>query len=173
MRGIPLAAVAIRAGSPPSERGGPPPAGSCSRLSPPATPVEVDRLTTVHPPKPPLAGLEAANRLQKIQLLKVGPVDVHEVELCVGGLPQQEVAEPVFPSGADQQIRVGEVGSKQTALDLVFVDVLRREPALGRFPREVRRRWTSCSSMSSGASRRSAASRARRRAASAISLRPP
>ena len=41
---------------------------------------------------------------------EIGPVDVDEHELGIGQLPEQEIRQAQFSTGADQQIRIGEIG---------------------------------------------------------------
>ena len=55
----------------------------------------------------PIAIGERLNGGREIGSGEVGPQDVGEVKLGVGRLPQQEVTQPLFSAGADQQIDVG------------------------------------------------------------------
>ncbi len=43
--------------------------------------------------------------------VEIGPQTSGEVELGVGQLPEQEVADALLAAGADEQIRLGRVGS--------------------------------------------------------------
>ena len=83
---------------------------------------------------------------------EVGPQPVAEVQLGVGALPEQEVADAQLPGGADQQLRVVHLGCVEVAAEVVVGELGTR-----------RRR---------GLARR-AASAARPSAASSSSRRPP
>src|SRR3990172_12704773 len=63
-----------------------------------------------HSPEPTLPAAVLLHTRFEIGRGEVGPQDVREHELAVGGLPQQEVAEAMLATGADHQIGVGHVG---------------------------------------------------------------
>src|SRR5687768_7710639 len=57
----------------------------------------------------PVAPITSGERLYgggQIGAGKVGPHDIGEVQLSVGGLPQQEITQSLFSTGADEQIDV-------------------------------------------------------------------
>src|SRR5579859_268045 len=53
----------------------------------------------------PLAAVKLAERALQIRLGEIRPKRVDEHEFGIGGLPEQEVAEPLLAAGADDQIR--------------------------------------------------------------------
>ena len=59
------------------------------------------------PAEPTLAHLEVIQRAEELLLGELGPHHAREVELRVGALPEQEVAETLFAAAPDQQIDVG------------------------------------------------------------------
>src|SRR4051794_30965827 len=68
--------------------------------------------------------------------VEIGPQRVGEVELAVGELPEQEVADPLLAAGADEQIGLGrvahgEVGGEIVLADFVFRTVRFRQPPEG------------------------------------------
>ena len=65
------------------------------------------------------AGRVRLERLAQVLLAEVGPERVHEDELGVGELPEQEVRDPQLARRADEQVRVGH---------LRRVEVARRRP---------------------------------------------
>ena len=70
--------------------------------------------------KTPPPGLELAQRRDELLLVEVRPEHIREVQLGVGGLPQQVVREPVLAAGADHQIGVGHVGRVEQRRELFF-----------------------------------------------------
>src|SRR5918992_676793 len=59
--------------------------------------------------------------------VEVGPQPVAEVELRIGRLPDQEVADPLVASGPDEQVRLGQAARVQPLGDGVLVDGLERQ----------------------------------------------
>ena len=57
-------------------------------------------------PKPPLSPLIVDNSLVEMSFPKIRPVGGREVEFGVGNLPKQEIADPGFSAGADEELRV-------------------------------------------------------------------
>src|SRR5437868_8847578 len=55
-------------------------------------------------PEAPIARLERSDRFVEIALAVLRPERVAEVELRVGGAPEQEVADPDLAAGADEEI---------------------------------------------------------------------
>src|SRR5882672_5117269 len=54
-----------------------------------------------------LATVEIRDRRGQIGGVEIGPQRVDEAELSVGGLPQQEIRQPLFSARADEEIDVG------------------------------------------------------------------
>jgi hypothetical protein len=54
-----------------------------------------------------VAFLVAAERAEEVEFAERGPVDVGEVELAVGALPEEEAAEAYLAACADDQVGVG------------------------------------------------------------------
>ena len=77
-----------------------------------------------HPAKPALSGGEGGDGKVEGLLVEVGPEGLSEVELRVGELPEQEVADPLFSAGAYQEIGLGCVVHGQ----------VRRQVGLGEVP---------------------------------------
>src|SRR2546426_10240011 len=71
-----------------------------------------------------LALLVGADRAQEVDLPERRPVRVAEVELAVGALPQEEAGEPDLAAGADDEVRVGEVGRVEILADRLLGDAL-------------------------------------------------
>ena len=65
--------------------------------------------------EPALAALEELDCRIEIGIAVVGPERVGEIELAVGGLPHQEIADALLAAGPDEEVDVeglGEVGGK-------------------------------------------------------------
>src|SRR5579885_621501 len=76
----------------------------------------------------PVAALAAAvvgDRLFEVAAPEIRPQRLGEDELGIGALPQQEIADALLAAGADQQVRVGQIGGEQVAGDRRLVDLLR------------------------------------------------
>src|SRR5579884_2183448 len=125
VRGTPRSAVAARLTSPPAPRGRE--AGDAM-------------LSTIQASEAPIPGLKGRDRLEEMDLLEVRPVDVGEVQLRVGDLPQEEVAEPLLAPGADQEIRVGQIRRKEKPTQHLLGDILRAHVPRRRGPRQPARR---------------------------------
>src|SRR5215470_12940787 len=61
----------------------------------------------------PLAAVKLAERALQIRLGEIRPKRVDEDELGIGGLPEEEIAEPLLAAGADDEIRVGHISRQQ------------------------------------------------------------
>ena len=68
-------------------------------------------------PEATLSLLIARNGAQKIDLQKGGPINVGEVELAVGALPQKGIPTGAFAAGPDDQIRIGQPCGVEVAID--------------------------------------------------------
>src|SRR3989442_6589170 len=77
--------------------------------------------------RPPLVGSDGPHQ---VYLSEGGPVDVHEDELAVSALPEEEVAQPLLPRGAYYQVglRVGEVCRIESSRDRLLRDLAWGEP---------------------------------------------
>src|SRR6185312_7665266 len=85
--------------------------------------------------EPSLPRAVAAQGAQEVDLPELRPVRVAEVELGVGRLPEQEVRQPLFPRGADDQVGLGLTGGVEVRGDVVdgqLVGNLREGGAAGR-----------------------------------------
>src|SRR5262245_54117675 len=90
--------------------------------------------------KAALPALELPERAQQVLLRKVRPQDVGEVELGVGELPEEEVADTLFAARPDEKIGLRKLRLVQVAREAPFVQVLgaqapgggvRRDPPRG------------------------------------------
>src|SRR6266498_3400627 len=70
------------------------------------------------------AAAVVAQRAQEVDLAKLGPHRVAEVELGVDGLPEQESGQALLARGTDDQIRVGLAPRVEVVCDVVDVDDL-------------------------------------------------
>src|SRR5690242_21789612 len=71
----------------------------------------------------PLPLLILGNSFQQMDTAKLGPERGCDIDLRIGQLPKQKIAEPHFPGRADDEIGIRQVASVQVAADCVFVDV--------------------------------------------------
>src|SRR5271170_1407090 len=69
----------------------------------------------------PLAFLKIYQRFQQPHARKIRPQRLGHVNLRVGNLPQQKIADPHFAAGADQQIGIRKPGRIQTIGNVLFV----------------------------------------------------
>src|SRR5688500_9952147 len=72
--------------------------------------------------EPPLAAGVLAERVLELGPAEVGPERVHEDELRVGALPEQEVRKPQLARGADHEIRIGQLGRVKPGGERLLVD---------------------------------------------------
>ena len=70
------------------------------------------------------------------RLVEIGPVDRHEDQFAIGGLPHQEIRQPLLAAGADDEIGIGNVGRIEIAPERVGVDRCGIALAVGDFARE-------------------------------------
>ena len=59
---------------------------------------------------------------QQSGAVEIGPEDVGNVQLGVGDLPQQKIADAQFPAGADQKIGIGQPGGVEMVRDHLLAD---------------------------------------------------
>ena len=60
---------------------------------------------------------------------------LHEHQLGISGLPEQEVAEAFFAAGPDHQIGIRHVGGEEITLDQILIDPIGRDASRQRAPR--------------------------------------
>lgn len=70
------------------------------------------------PPEAALAVMKGPQGAEEINLAKGRPVGIAKVELGINALPEQEARQPHLAAGADDQFRVGHVGSVEVGLDV-------------------------------------------------------
>src|SRR5512145_3057187 len=73
--------------------------------------------------------LEEGERLEVLALAELRPHALADVDLGVGELPQEEVADAHLAAGADEQVRVGDAGGAQVLRDGAGGDAPRVELA--------------------------------------------
>src|SRR5262245_2898274 len=71
-----------------------------------------------------LALLVGTDRAQEVDLAEGRPVRVAEVELAVGALPQEEAREPDLTAGADDEVRIREIGRIEVLADRLLGDAV-------------------------------------------------
>src|SRR3954466_69373 len=76
------------------------------------------------PAKAPLAPAVFFDRGLKGRTIKVVPIDRREHKLRIGCLPEQEVREPLFSRGADDEIGIRNIGRVEILADHVLRDRL-------------------------------------------------
>ena len=73
-------------------------------------------------------------------LVEIGPMDRHEHEFAIGGLPHQEIRQPLLAAGADDQIGIGNIGRIEISAERVGVDRRRIALSFRDFARQPLRR---------------------------------
>src|SRR5512134_174367 len=71
----------------------------------------------------PLAPAVRGERFFERRGIEVGPQRLGEVELGVGELPQQEVADALLAAGADEEVRLGRVAHGEIRSEHFFPDL--------------------------------------------------
>ena len=74
-------------------------------------------------PETPLPLLIPGNGLDQLLFPEIGPQDIREVELRVGHLPQEEIAQAILPARPDEQIRVRDASCGEIAREALQCDV--------------------------------------------------
>lgn len=69
--------------------------------------------------------------LVEVGLVKIRPKLIEDNDFGVAELPEHEVGEAEFPGGADEEVRVGVMGGVEVSGELVVIDLLRGEGAVG------------------------------------------
>ena len=89
----------------------------------------------------PLPLLIIADRPEKIDLAKGGPVGVAEIELTIGALPEEEAGEAEFATRPDDEIRIGKIIHIEILADLfgrdLFCSLLEGAPPSGPISQEL------------------------------------
>src|SRR6185437_15841721 len=78
------------------------------------------------------ASLPAGEKLERgreLRLVEVGPEPITEIELRVGDVPEEEVADPPLAAGADQQVRIRQPAELERGGEALLVDVRRAQGA--------------------------------------------
>src|SRR2546422_4204174 len=63
---------------------------------------------------------------------ELGPQAIGEVQLRIGHLPEQEVADAHLAAGADEKVRVRRMRQRHELAQPCFVELLGRKPGLDR-----------------------------------------
>src|SRR5690606_32418022 len=63
------------------------------------------------------------NRLFERKLIEIGPQRVGEIQLRIGKLPEQEIADALLAAGADEQIGLRRVVHRQLRRDLLLAEI--------------------------------------------------
>src|SRR5580658_10705822 len=74
-------------------------------------------------PEAALTGGEECQRRIQLGGIEVRPQAVGEVQLGIGEVPQQEIADAMFAAGADEQVRVRQLRQGQRLPHLLFGDI--------------------------------------------------
>ena len=82
------------------------------------------------PPKRRRAARVVLERRTQLLLAEVGPERVHEHELCVGELPEQEVRDAELARRTDEQIRIRHLRLVEVRAEALLVDLLRPDAVL-------------------------------------------
>ena len=73
------------------------------------------------------------------RVVEIRPENRHEHQFGVGRLPEQEVRQPHLARGADDEVRIGDVGGVEPRGELLLADRVGIEPPVGGRPRASRR----------------------------------
>src|SRR5690349_15886407 len=71
----------------------------------------------------------------EVRHVEIGPQRLADVQLGVGQIPQQEIADAVIATGADEQIRIADLRERELARETLLVDLLGTQ----RTARDLRR----------------------------------
>src|ERR1700751_2653629 len=89
-------------------------------------------IVVVQPAVTALALLVLRNALEQVMAAEIRPQRGCDIDLCVGQLPEQEVAEPHLPAGAHDQVRVRQVPGVEMAADCFLIYLQMLYPAIAR-----------------------------------------
>src|SRR6266540_5206592 len=84
-----------------------------------------------------LAMAEVVHGPRQLFLAEIGPVERRAPVLRVGGLPEQEVAQPHLASRANDQIRVTQTTGVEIAAEELFVQLFGGDPVPNQFSRRL------------------------------------
>src|SRR3989449_11534393 len=62
--------------------------------------------------------------------IEVWPQRVSEIELRIRQLPEEKIADALFPSGADEQVRLGRIAHRQVGRERRLVEQLISRPGV-------------------------------------------
>src|SRR5207253_1978791 len=86
----------------------------------------------VDPTVPPLALLIRKDRLEQVAAAEVGPERLGDVDLGVGDLPEQVVADAHLAARPNQQIWIRLPRGVEEARELLLVEIVRADARLNR-----------------------------------------
>ena len=92
------------------------------------------QLSSWYRAKPPLAVRKPSQGPGELLGVKVGPQDVGEVQLSIGHLPEQEVADARLAAGADEQVHLGHAGGAEVLSQVWLGEVLGTGAGVGQGP---------------------------------------
>ena len=72
------------------------------------------------------ATLEIEERFEQTGAIEIRPECIGDEDFGVSDLPEEEIADAHFTAGADEEIRIGKIGSVEVAGDVVLGDEARR-----------------------------------------------
>ena len=70
------------------------------------------------------------SRATRLGAAEIGPQSFGDVQLGIGDLPQQEIADTHFARGSDEEVKIRESGGVESRCDGLFVDVQASQTAL-------------------------------------------
>src|SRR3954468_925831 len=76
----------------------------------------------------PVALVEFSDCIFQVALREVGPQRIDEDQFGISRLPQQEIADPLFPASPDEQVGIGNVARQQTGREAFLGDVFGAQP---------------------------------------------
>src|SRR5258708_15639550 len=82
------------------------------------------RLLVAQATELPLPGVELGDRLDQVRLLEVRPEGFREVEFGIRRFPDQEIRKALFSGGANDKVRLGQVGMVEGVADVLVGESL-------------------------------------------------
>src|SRR5262245_36000752 len=83
------------------------------------------KIKNSQPSKPPMPPVVLLERVVELQFAEIGPERLRHQQFGVGDLPEQKIADAHFAAGADEQVRIGQVGGVEVLAQNLFGDVWR------------------------------------------------